>query len=778
MKVTGQTFFFAGIGGAGMAPLAIYLHQAGGTVVGFDDDLTDPARKQLAAYGIAGETTEIPPEATAVVVSSALDEDHPVRQKARERSLPLYRRGEFLAQVTRAKKLLAVAGSHGKTTTTAYVVEFLRQMRCPFGYILGGFFAPGTLPPARYTDGEWVVAEVDESDGTIADFAPHTLLLVNADWDHPAQYADRQRAVSVFQGLIDRTTDTVITPADLPEDRVTGSAQRVTVGANGCTGVEVAPARQRLRLTGANATDWFATTSWGSFSRRNAALAAAAVQVTQGEVPTCGLERFPGLHRRQEVLATSDDRVVLHDYAHHPTELQALLEGIRERWPEHRLRTVFQPHRPSRTKTFRESFAKVLAGFGEVCLLETYAAGEPVDADGSATAIAQVWPGEARPEVLDPVRNETDRKLLHEWLAAPATEPVLFAWVGAGDIEVLARAWVTKCVAEAKRVPNTIAERLAQAVPTGRFVEQEPLRKKTTVQMGGPARFYAEPGTREELSALIKRAREEELPWFVLGRGSNLVVADEGFSGLVIRLSGEPWEGIHLRSEGRLEVGAGVRLKRICGEAARTGLGGLEFLEGIPGSVGGALRMNAGAMQGWMHDLVVSVDVLTADGAIATVAVDELGGGYRSCRALEDAIALAAVLQVPSTADEAAIRRQIEEYQSKRRASQPREPSAGCLFRNPEGDHAGRLIDACGLKGFRVGSVMVSPQHANFAVNLGGGRAEDLFTLARYIRATVHAETGHVLTPEAILLGADWSEILPPLPSRSPLPKEAACAQR
>ena len=217
------------------------------------------------------------------------------------------------------------------------------------------------------------------------------------------------------------------------------------------------------------------------------------------------------------------------------------------------------------------------------------------------------------------------------------------------------------------------------------------------------------------------------------------------------------------RPDGRVWAGAGLRLKNLCGLAAKAGLSGFEFLEGIPGSIGGALRMNAGAMGGWIFDIVEEVEVMRLSGEIVTLRKADMHVEYRHCAELHQAIALGAWLPAcgrPAREAAEAVSRQIDVYRRKRHESQPREPSAGCIFKNPAGDSAGRLIDASGLKGERVGDAEVSPLHANFIVNRGRASSGEVLELIRRVRARVRQLHGVDLQPEVLLFGERWEDVL------------------
>ena len=281
-----------------------------------------------------------------------------------------------------------------------------------------------------------------------------------------------------------------------------------------------------------------------------------------------------------------------------------------------------------------------------------------------------------------------------------------------------------------------------------------------STRVGGPARVYAEPAGAEDLQHLLLEAGRRHLPVLLLGRGSNLIIPDAGVDGLVICLGHDNWQKFETQPDGRVWAGAGLRLKNLCGLATKAGLQGFEFLEGIPGSVGGALRMNAGAMGGWMFDVVEEVHLMTLSGEIRTLKKADLHVDYRHCAELQDTIALGAWLRPASSADATDIRRQMDVYQKKRVETQPREPSAGCIFKNPTGMSAGRLIEDAGLKGERVGDAEVSTVHANFIVNRGHATSADIIGLVKKIRARVKSSRGVDLEPEVLLYGQEWRDVL------------------
>jgi UDP-N-acetylenolpyruvoylglucosamine reductase len=298
-----------------------------------------------------------------------------------------------------------------------------------------------------------------------------------------------------------------------------------------------------------------------------------------------------------------------------------------------------------------------------------------------------------------------------------------------------------------------MADELAERIVSRATVvhRNEPLAKHTTLHVGGPADAYVEPASETDLAGVVKWCRGQHVPFFVMGRGSNLLVRDGGFRGVVICLSHAAFSRIEFAGE-LLHCGAGAKLKHVAVEARRHGLSGMEFLEGIPGSVGGALRMNAGAMGGATFEVVESVRLMDFDGNVSELTPKEMSVEYRGCGALKNHIALGAVFKGRPDSQESIVQR-MSAFSRKRWTTQPAAPSAGCIFKNPETIPAGKLIDELGLKGARVGGAVVSAQHGNFIVNDGNATAADVLELIALLKRRVHAERGIELQTEVEIIG-------------------------
>jgi UDP-N-acetylenolpyruvoylglucosamine reductase len=283
--------------------------------------------------------------------------------------------------------------------------------------------------------------------------------------------------------------------------------------------------------------------------------------------------------------------------------------------------------------------------------------------------------------------------------------------------------------------------------------ENEPLAKRTTLRVGGPADIYVEPANETDLAAVLELCRIHPCPWMLLGRGSNLLVRDGGIRGIVICLGAPAFSEIRIEGE-RITCGAGARLRNVAFEAKRALLTNLEFMEGIPGNVGGALRMNAGAMGGAMFQVVESVRMMDLDGTIVERTASEIPVEYRNCPLLKTHVALRAVL-LGRSAPRQEIERKMDECSQKRWNSQPAAPSAGCIFKNSATIATGRLIQELGLKGTRRGGAVISDVHGNFIVNEGSATARDILELIELVKEKARIGRGIELHTEVQIVGED-----------------------
>ncbi len=279
-----------------------------------------------------------------------------------------------------------------------------------------------------------------------------------------------------------------------------------------------------------------------------------------------------------------------------------------------------------------------------------------------------------------------------------------------------------------------------------RVKTNQPLKDKTTLKIAGPAEFFSEPKGLPELKLLINKAKENNLPLSIIGAGSNLLISDRGVKGLLIKLNSPHFKKISLK-DNYIEAGSGVMLFKLIQCVRKKSLSGIEFLSGIPGTLGGALAMNAGCWGKNIGDLVEEVKVMDYKGKVRRLNKRKIKFGYRES-GLGEYIILSAVLKLKRENTQA-INRNIKDYILRRRNSQDLTfPSAGCIFKNPVSSSAGRLIELCGLKGRRIGGASISTKHANFILNKGNAKSEDVLKLIRLARERVKKRFKVTLEPE------------------------------
>ena len=283
------------------------------------------------------------------------------------------------------------------------------------------------------------------------------------------------------------------------------------------------------------------------------------------------------------------------------------------------------------------------------------------------------------------------------------------------------------------------------------YVTGESMACHTSFKIGGPADIFITVSSEQQLSALLKKCKELDVPYMIIGKGSNLLVSDQGIEGAVISLSGIDF----IRADGeKIICGAGAALSEVCRSALDNSLSGLEFAYGIPGSVGGALYMNAGAYGGQMSDVVISARCVNKDGEVVYVDASEMEFGYRTSLFRRSGLTVVSAELGLRKADKTDIEEKMNGFISRRKSKQPLEyPSGGSFFKRPDGNFAGALIEKCGLKGFSVGGAAVSEKHAGFVINKSGATCEDVMSLSGRVSDIVFEKEGIRLEPEVIFIG-------------------------
>jgi len=739
-----------GVAGSGMTPLAEILLDLGHEVSGSDlKEIPDRLIRRGIQFTL-GHTAGAVGKAEAVIASTAIAESNPEWAEAERRKIPRFRRGEVLSQLAQEKKMVAVLGSHGKTTTATMLAQIWRAAGEDPSFYLGGY-APSLGASGAWRSGSWLVAEVDESEGAPTQLQPWAAILLNADHEHADRYPDGQAVIQAYRDMLGQVRGPVVVVA---KEEVAAMKASESFGSKTTFGWESSGADYLGTWIGENAEGVkfsackgkvdlgvFQVSATGRHNAGNAlgALSLAREAGLSADKIRMGLADFRRADRRFEILRSEPELEVVDDYAHHPKEVAATMEAARARGRQ-RLVVILQPHRYTRMATFLSGFADVLAKAEVVVLLPVYAAGEKPISGADSSALAEKLREKGMKVELAASMAEARSILGRIW-----QEGDLFLFLGAGDITLLARR-----VAQEAELFLQI-RRVAGKDAVVRWYE--PMHKHTTIRIGGPAQVWFEPDSEEMLGQVIRFCDEKKVPLTVVGRGSNLLVRDGGIPGVCVNL-GRPGMSKIEAVGGKIRAGAGARLKQIVSTARAAGIGGLEFMEGIPGALGGAMRMNAGAMESWTFEVVESVRVMDRKGQVQDVPAAEFEVKYRKVPRLTKDIAVGAVLK-GSSAQPEEIAERLKKYSRKRWDSQPAAPSAGCIFKNAETIPAGKLIDELGLKDTAIGGARISPVHGNFIVNQGGAKASDVLALMEKVRERAKVDRGIELEPEVIVLGED-----------------------
>ncbi|MDG1358753.1 MAG: UDP-N-acetylmuramate dehydrogenase, partial [Akkermansiaceae bacterium] len=460
------------------------------------------------------------------------------------------------------------------------------------------------------------------------------------------------------------------------------------------------------------------------------------------------LATFAGARRRFENKYVSSYLRIVDDYGHHPTEVEATLQTARSLNPG-RLVVVFQPHRYSRTQKLADDFGKALQDADLVFVTDIYPASElPIEGVSGQTIVDAVAAhGNVTAKVVGPIQNA------HHTVGNSLQAGDLLITLGAGNVHEIGTKIARDMAVLEELTRSCDGEGNKGQESTIKAKLYEPMSRHTTILCGGPAQYWLEPKTFEAFSSIVKYCRDRGIAQRVVGRGSNLLVRDGGIRGAVIHPVGGEFSEV--RTEGDVIVsGVGARFKKLASVAAANQLTGMEWMEGIPGNVGGGLRMNAGAMGIETFDQVIEVTFLDEDGEIRKRSCSEIKALYRNVPELRRNYALQASFQA-DVSDVQSIKARTEESKQKRRSSQPIAASAGCIFKNPEEMPAGKLVDELGLKESSVGKAQVSREHGNFIVNRGKASSSDVLGLIDHIRKEAKEKREINLETEVQIIGED-----------------------
>ncbi len=740
-----------GVAGSGMSGLALILLEMGHHVSG-SDRVTSAETERLQGLGLIFSTphTAVALDGVELVIySSAISPENATLSAARARGIPCYRRAECLAAVLNAKKGVIVSGTHGKTTTSALSAHLLREGRMrPCHYV--GAEIPVLGANAHWNENsEYLVAEGDESDGTLINYIPEYSIVLNIEAEHLDFYRDLDHIKSVFDQLCRQTRGKIIYCAADPGAKDVCSKYPNSLSYGWSDADYVATEVHEMRGHTAFNVEFRGHTigrvELGIPGRHNVLNSLAAIALAR-EVGvdfasiTRGLASFAGARRRFETKYLSSSYRIVDDYGHHPTEIAMTLQTARSLKPK-RLVVLFQPHRYTRTKLLHNDFGKVLQIADQVFVVDVYPASEkPIEGISGQTIVDAIHRnGPTSTQYLP------DFNIAHHAVGNFLKPGDLLVTLGAGNVHECG----AKIAADLSLLEDLL--RIGGDQVTGHLYE--PMKRHTTMGVGGCAQFWLEPTSISAMQNIINYCRDRSLPVRVIGRGSNIIVREGGIRGAVIHPEGGEFDSLILNPDFTITAGAGVRLKKLASFALQHHIGGLEWCDGIPGSVGGSLRMNAGAMGSDMWHIFQSAICLDDDGEIREHKKEDILAKYRSIPEFVTSFVLQATFQgIPHT-DPEEIAARLEEGRQKRKTTQPSGASAGCIFKNLDSVSAGKLIDKLGFKNTRIGNAQVSDIHANFIVNLGHAKATDITELIDLIRAQVKERCGYELQSEAQVIG-------------------------
>ena len=744
---------FTGIGGIGMSGIAHILAETGSAVSGSDSELNNITRK-LQGMGVriyeGHRASNLPKNISTLVYSSSISSDNPEIAEAKKRGVKIVHRAEVLGSIFNRNKGIAITGTHGKTTTTSLIAVMLKKSGLDPTVIIGGEvdeFAGNAMSGK----GAYTVAEADESDSSFLHLKPYHAVITNIEPEHLDHYKDMSAIKRSFKSFIGniKKGGVLFYNHDDPvlKDMAKGSK---------CRCKSFGFSKDADMQAGSIELDGFKTAfnciykgknlgrmELGIPGRHNVlnGLAAVLVGLEAGlkfKEIVRSLKDFCGAKRRFQLRCENKGIMLIDDYAHHPTEIRAVIDACKG-WKNRRIIAVFQPHRYTRTKFLVNDFGRCFAGADKVILTDIFPASEkPI----KGVTVKIVYDKVKMSGLTDvSIFKKEDISDHVEEIARPGD---IILVLGAGDIKKIADDLTDRLGGKDRKSGDRVKE--LKKLIKGRVSSEDLLSKHTSFKIGGPADIWAEPKDIRDLSRLLEYAKKIKIPFFIIGNGSNLLVGDSGFKGMIISLTSDSFKKIKIVGTG-VRVGAGHSLSGLVRTVCSRGLSGLESLVGIPGTVGGAVFMNAGGYSNPIFrnigEFVTSVKVMSYDGTVKTIKKEYLEFGYRRSN-LDRYIILEAFIKL-ARSDKNILKSNCSHFLNMKRTKQALDvPSAGCAFKNPADFQftCGQMIDMLGLKGKRVGGAEVSTKHANFIINSNKATSKDVLSLIEIVKRAVKENYG------------------------------------
>lgn len=752
-----------------MSGIAQILLEMGHAVSGSDIQKSHITKRLEDLGGVmhAGhKASNLPEDLDILVYSSSITRDNPEMREARKRKVKIMHRAEMLADIFNRKKGIAVSGTHGKTTTTSLVSVMLENAGMDPTAIIGGEVSRFN-GNAKMGKGRFAVAEADESDGSFVRLKPLYAVITNIEMEHLDHFKSLEHIQSSFRkfiGNIKEGGSVFYNMEDLNIRIVMKAFRKHSESFGFSKDADMYPID--IKMEGFNTSfkcvyknKVLGTVNLSIPGRHNILNAMAAILVglkvgISFKDIVRGIKDFDGAKRRFQLKADVGGVMLIDDYAHHPTEIRAVLDACRN-WKGKRVIAVFQPHRYSRTRFLADEFGRCFKGVDKLILTDIYAASEKAIKGVSVMSIYD----KAREGGVHDVEVVAKDMVPDRVMSIKRSGDMILV-LGAGDIKDVA-ARLSEMMnredcASAKYSEDKKLMASLRKIVKGQIKIAERLAMRTSFRVGGPADIWIEPADIKDLQRALDFINKHKIPMFVIGNGSNILASDRGFNGILLHLGSESFKKITI-SGTKITVGAGFSLPKLVRKACENSLGGLESLVGIPGTIGGAIYMNAGGHKNPAYrnigELITSLKVMDYAGKVKKIGKKDLKFGYRSSN-LDRYIILEAELKLDKSESRNLISSCGRFLKIKKDKQVLDRPSAGCMFKNPDNFQftCGQLIDMLKLKGKGIGGAEVSEKHGNFIINRGRASCKDVLDLVDFIKGKVKENYGIDLEMEVKLI--------------------------
>lgn len=748
--MTTKKAYFIGIAGTTMANLAIAFKSMGWEVTGSDQkDVFPPISTFLEANninyfkGYSEEHLSFVPDMVVVGRSALMiEQNNPEYLKAKKLGCKILSYPEVLSEYLVKKNSIVIAGTYGKSTTAVLISWILINAGFDPSFMFGGLplnFSDGTrITKSNYSvvEGDETPALYEEDQPKFAYYKPKYLLLTATEYDHPEVYKTQEDYLNVYINLVKL----------LPSDGVffydPNTVDEKVINACNCKKVEY------LTKTKIILDKKYPESSLRSITLCN------ELKIDQ-QVIEESIHSFRGLKARNEFLGEFGGRFLCHDLSQQSSKVKSSISSLRKQYPKNRIIVVFNPSATS--MKYKECLGMYFDAFqdadqvivGKVDYINSVAKEDRV----TGLDLVKAFGGNSK-AIYMPVNEK-----IVEWIIQNTKSEDVIIFMSSGGLEFMELIERAKGELGGLGKPGRIEkveenryDALVKLLGSEKVRKNVSLAEYTTFKIGGPADLFYEAETEEDLVSVFKAVKEFGIPYFVLGGGSNILVGDKGFRGIVIKVKNK---GIKIQEENgkyKVIVQAGEMISDLLNELSERSLTGLEFMAGIPGTVGATVACNAGAWQRNLSEAVIKVKVLTKDCKIKWIDKENCMFDYRTSKFKGgDDLILAVELEL-TRGEKAEITEQIGINLEKRRV-QPREPSAGSIFINPKPLKSGALIEECGLKGTQIGGAKISEKHANFIVNTGGAKASDVIALINLAKEKVKEKFNIDLQEEVVRMG-------------------------